>query len=93
MAIHAYPLILRDDYNGFRQILPDLPEDYEKWSYEVERKKAKDRHAYESGGGSFESHDVRVNGGKFVEYCQRIKSSPTISVLYNFVNESPLDHS
>jgi hypothetical protein len=91
MAIHAYPLILKDDYNAFRQILPDLPENYDKWCYEVEGRKGKDRHAYEGGGGSFESHDVRVNGGKFVEYYRRMRSSPT-SLLYNFVNESSLDH-
>jgi hypothetical protein len=87
MAEHAYPLILKDDYNAFREILPELPETFEKWEADLQSKKAKDRLSYEAAGSSFASHDVRVNGGRFVAYCGEKKEPPTITMLYWFADE------
>jgi hypothetical protein len=92
MANYAYPIILKENYGGFRQILPDLPESYEKWRNDVEARKAKDRLAHEAAAGSFESRDVRVNGGKFLGYCNGRGSPPSLFLLDQFVNDSTIDH-
>jgi hypothetical protein len=44
LAIHAYPFILKDDYTICQRAITSE-------CYEVERKMAKDRHAYEGVGG------------------------------------------
>jgi hypothetical protein len=54
MAVERYPLILKDDYNALRSVVPDLPETYEKWIAEVQSKKAKARHSYEAAPGAFQ---------------------------------------
>jgi hypothetical protein len=39
MAIVCYALIPRENYNVLRHISPDLPETYERWVADQERKK------------------------------------------------------
>jgi hypothetical protein len=84
MAVVAYPLILKDDYEAFRQIVSDLPERYEQWLYLARKKRDRDRLEYEtgSGPGSFQSHDVRVNGGRFQTYC----GDRTPTMLYSMTS-------
>jgi hypothetical protein len=87
MAVYAYPQILKDHYNAFREILPELPETFEKWEADLQSKKAKDRLSHEAAGGSFASHDVIVNGGVFQTYCKEKKGPLTITMLYQFASE------
>jgi hypothetical protein len=88
MAVERYPLILKDDYNALRSVVPDLPETYEKWGAEVQSKKAKARHSYEAApGGSYESIDVQINGSRFLAYCEAKHEPPTVAMLYRFASE------
>ncbi len=89
MAIVYYACIPRDNYNVFRHILSDLPETYEHWVADQERKKRKDRR---SEGGSFEARNVLVNGAKFKRYCEEKKAPPTLSMLARFVDDRSQDH-
>ena len=89
MAIVYYACIPRENYNVFRYILPDLPETYEQWVADQERKKRKDRR---SEGGSFEAHNVLVNAAKFKRYCEENKEPPTLSMLLRFVGDRSRDH-
>ena len=94
MAIVYYASIPRDNYNVFRHFLPDLPETYEQWVANQERKKKKDRRKYTAAeGGSFEAHNVLVNGAKFKRYCEEKMEPPTLSMLVRFVNDSARHHS
>ena len=88
MAIYKYPRILKDDYNGFRLIVPDLPATFEKWNFDVQGKREHDRLAHEAVGGQFESYYVTINGGKFMEFCQRTSEPRTVTALYRFASES-----
>jgi hypothetical protein len=70
-----------------------LPETYEKWAADLQSRKDRDRHAYQAAPrGQFRSHDVRVNGGKFKQYCDERKERPTLRMLDQFVNDSSRDH-
>jgi len=93
MAIIYYACIPRENYNVLRHILPDLPETYEHWVADQDRKKRKDRRRHTSAkGGSFEARNVLVNGAKFKRYCEEKKESPTLSMLVRFVDDRSLDH-
>ena len=48
MASYTYPHILREDYGAFRKIVLDLPDTFEEWEYEVQKKKNKDRYECEA---------------------------------------------
>jgi hypothetical protein len=89
MAIVHYACIPRENYNVLRHILPDLPETYERWVADQERKKQKDRRQHTAArGGSFEAHNVLVNAAKFKRYCEEKKEAPTLSMLDHFVNDN-----
>jgi hypothetical protein len=88
MAVVRYPLIREDQYNAFRQIVPELPEKYEKWEYDLLSKKNKDRLEYTiPPDGSYRDIDVEINYGPFVDYCKKNNERPTKDMLYRFASE------
>ena len=67
MALHAYPLILREHYEDLRSLLSDLPESYEKWLEDVKSTKEMDclQYTTPASGGSFQTYDMVVDGENF----------------------------
>ena len=66
MAMRAYPVILREHYEGLRSLLSDLPESCEKWLEDVKSKKEMDCLQYvHASGGSFQTYDMVVDGENF----------------------------
>jgi len=87
LLVLRYPCIRVFDYSTFRQILPELPDTYGKWQADLKRKKARGCRAYVGAGFSFEEHDVEVNCGGFLAYCEERREAPTVSMLYLLASE------
>jgi hypothetical protein len=88
MAVYAYPRILKDRYNSFRLILPELPGTFEKWEVEVAGKIAMDRLAkVVLEGDTLQSRGVLIDGGSFLAYCNEKNERPTVDMLYRYASE------
>ena len=89
MAMRAYPVILREHYEGLRSLLSDLPESCEKWLEDVKSKKEMDclQYTTPASGGSFQTYDIVVDAGNFKTYCDRKQEKPSLRWLYEFVND------
>ena len=88
MAMRAYPVILREHYEGLRSLLSDLPESCEKWLEDVKSKKEMDCLQYvHASGGSFQTYDIVVDAGNFKTYCDRKQEKPSLRWLYEFIND------
>ena len=81
MAMRAYPVILREHYEGLRSLLSDLPESYEKWLEDVKSKKEMDCLQYAASGGSFQAYDIIVDSGNFKTYCDGKQEKPALRWL------------
>jgi hypothetical protein len=87
MTIYKYPLILEEHYNDFRTKLIGLPELYELWQTDVQRRKLKDQRSHDDGG-TFDAIDVVVRGGAFMKFCTRRNEPLTVATLYLFASQS-----
>ncbi len=79
MATEPLPVIAEDDYEAFREIIPELPDNYADWLklHEVEKSERSKINPVQ---------EVPVRPDEFVAYCDYIGAKPSEEALLSFAH-------
>ena len=86
MKLYHYPKIAPGEYDAFRRLILDLPENYEVWLKRLNSKMQRDE---QEDGSSVGHHFVEVIPTDFIAWCKKTGSDRSLNSLYNYATDKP----